>query len=82
MFFVKSLKAPSDHFNIYQYVHFANNSTRSASSSKLVHARQTSSIHHHFYFSKILRLWNHMPIIDLSLSTKRIKIQLTLIPME
>ena len=78
MFFVKSLKAPSDYFNIYQYVHFANNSTRSASFSKLFHIRPTSSIHHHFYFSRIVRLWNHMPIIDLSLSTKRIKTRLTL----
>ena len=33
MFFVKSLKAPTDHFNIYQHVHFTKNSTRSGASS-------------------------------------------------
>ena len=77
MFFVKSLKAPTDHFNIYQYVHFANNSTRSASSSKLIHRKPASSTHQHFYFNRIVRLWNHMPTIDLSLSIDLIKIQLT-----
>ena len=65
MFFVKSLKAPTARFNIYEYAHFAKSSTRSASSSKLIHAKPISSTQ------------NHMPTIDLSLSTDSIKTQPT-----
>ena len=74
MFFVKSLKEPTNHFDIYQYVYFANNSTRSASFSKLVHRKPASSTHQHFYFNRIVRLWNHMPTVDLTLSTDLIKL--------
>ena len=77
MFFVKSLKAPTDHFNIYQHVHFTKNSTRSGAYSKLVHRKTASSTHQHFYFNRIVRLWNHMPTVDLSVSTDLIKTQLT-----
>ena len=77
MFFVKSLKEPTAHFNIYQYVHFSKSPTRSASSSKLIHTKPVSSIHQHFYFNRIARLWNYMPTIDLSLPTDLIKTKLT-----
>ena len=72
MFFVKSLKAPTARFNICQYgydhVHFAINSTRSASCSKLTHSKPVSSTYHHFYIisKEFIRLWNHMPTVDLS----------------
>ena len=77
MFFVKSLKPPTDHFNIYQHVHFTKNSTKSGASSKLVDRKPASSTHQHFYFNKIVRLWNHMPTVDLSVSTNLIKNRLT-----
>ena len=77
MLFVKYLKAPTDHFNIYQHVHFTKNSTRSGASSKLVHRKPASSTHQYFYFNRIVRLWNHMPTVDLSVSTNLIKTRLT-----
>ena len=77
MFFVKSLKASTDHFNIYQHVNFTKNSTRSGTSSKLTHRKPASSTHQYFYFNRIVRLWNHMPTVDLSISTDLIKTPLT-----
>jgi len=76
MFLMKFLKAPTAYFSIYQYVHFVRNATRSGTSSKLVHTKPTSSVHQHFYFNRIVRLWNHIPTIDLSLPTNLIKRQL------
>jgi len=76
MFLVKSLKIPTDSFNIYHHVHFASNATRSGTSSKLVHTKPSSLAHQHFFFNRIVRLWNHLPTIDLSLPTNLIKKQL------
>ena len=71
IFFIKSLKVPMDHFNIRNYIQFAGNPTRSGTSSKLVHAKALQSSHHHFYFNRFVRLWNHLPDIDTSfLSTQ------------
>ena len=39
--------------------------TRSGTSSKLVHIKTLQSSHHHFYFNRIPRLWNHLPEIDI-----------------
>ena len=66
MFLVKCLKLPSDHFNICHYIKFASSSTRSGSSHKLVHSKSPSSAHQHFFFNRIVRLWNHLPVIDIS----------------
>ena len=67
--FVKSLKAPTDHFNIRRHIQFARNPTRSGVSSKLIQVRGLQPSHYHFYFnrSRIVRLWNHLPEIDTSL---------------
>ena len=43
MFFIKTLKSPSAHFDISKYIQFANHSTRAASMYKLSHHRATSS---------------------------------------
>ena len=32
---------------------------------KLCHPRALSTNHHHFYFNQIVRLCNHMPVIDI-----------------
>ena len=76
IFFVKSLKAPMDHFDIRRHIQFARNPTRSVTSSKLVHIKALQSSHHHFYFNRIVRLWNHLPEIDTSLSIHTIKNQI------
>ena len=71
------MKAPTDHFDIRNHIQFAKNPTRSGTSSKLVHAKALQSSQHHFYFNRIVRLWNHLPVIDTSFSIDTIKNQLT-----
>ena len=77
LFLLKSLKSPSDNFDIRQFVQFTSNSTRSGSSYKLVHLKPATSVHQNFYFTRIVRLWNYLPSIDLSLSIHLTKNHLT-----
>ena len=76
MFFIKTLKFPSSHFDISEYVQFVNHSTRAASTHKLSHLRINSSSYHTSYFNRIIRLWNSLPVIDLTLSLDTIKTQI------
>ena len=57
-----------DHFDTRSHIQFAGNPTRSGTSSKLVRAKALQSSHHHFYFNRNVRLWNHLPEIDTSFS--------------
>ena len=77
LFLIKSLKSPTDNFNIYNYITFARGNTRSGINQKLNHPRTSSVTQHHFYFNRIARLYNYLPVIDLSLSTNTIKYRLT-----
>ena len=75
------LQNPSDHyFNIHDYVQFISSNTRSSSSSKLKCTLSRSSNNHinFFYFNRVVKLWNTLPIIDLSLSFLTIKKNLKL----
>ena len=74
---IKSLKSPTDNFNIYNYITFARGNTRSGINQKLNHPRTSSVTQHHFYFNRIARLYNYLPVIDLSLSTNTIEYRLT-----
>ena len=88
MFLIKSLKNPSTYFNILDFVTFNNiiSNTRSSSNLKLRHSVFKSNIQGHFYFHRLPRLWNSLPLIDTSLSIRSIRAQLritllqTLIP--
>ena len=73
MFLIKSLKSPTDNFNINNHITFASGTTRSGTHRKLVHLRTPTTIQYHFYFNRIVRLYNHFPVIDLSLSINTIK---------
>ena len=75
LFLIKSLKTPSNSFNIYNYVSFNKCNTRS-SSNKLCHKSSNNIIAANSYFYRIPRLWNALPIIDLSLSFSTIKCKL------
>jgi len=75
-FLIKSLNMPTSNFDIRKYIFFNTNTTRSGSHLKLCHPR-TSAINHHFYFNRIVKLWNQLPVIDLSLPPYIIKQQLT-----
>ena len=76
MFLIKSLKSPTDNFNIRNHIAFVSNSTRSGVHQKLVHPKSSSAVHHHFYFNRIVRLYNYLPVINLSLPTNVIKQQI------
>ena len=73
LFLVKCIKEPMDNVNIFNYVEFVSTNTRAASSNKLKHKRCHFSSTHHFYFNRIVRVWNSFPYIDLSLSFQCIK---------
>ena len=73
MFFVNSLKSPTDSFDISSYISFSNSSTRSTMTCKLNHAVSQSVAHRHFYFNRLPRLWNSLPPIDLDASSYYIK---------
>ena len=67
------IKSPTDNFNISNYITFASGTTRSRTHHKLVYFRTSTTIQRHFYFIRIVRLYNHLPVIDLSLSINTIK---------
>ena len=81
MFFIKSVKFPSEKFNILDYVEFTSGSTRSAG-LKLKHNYKSASTNNvmNSYFYRIVRriprLWNSIPIIDLSYPLTTIKFKL------
>ena len=77
MFFVKSYKKPSPHFDIRNFITFSIRLTRSASFFKLVHLRSNTSASYQFYFARLVRLWNSLPVIDITLPDCIIKTKIT-----
>ena len=77
MFLIKSLNTPTDNFDIKNFISFNTNSTRSGSHLKLCHPRTVCTAHHHFCFNRIVRLRNHLSVINLSLPPYVIKQKLT-----
>ena len=78
LFFIKSYKTPYPHFDINNYISMKPFlSTRSSSSSKLVHHNISSTnSNRHFYFCRLPRLWNTLPSINLNFPYMTIKNQL------
>ena len=76
MFFIKSLKSPSSHFNIADFISFNVSNTRSSSYLKLHHSVCKTNIQGHFYFHRIPRLWNSLSLLDTSLSIPSIRARL------
>ena len=64
---VKCLRNPSNNFNICNFVSFTLPCTRSTSSNKLHYNYCRSTTTRLFYFNRIVRLWNALPHINLSL---------------
>ena len=69
IFVIKSLKSPTISFNIYNFIQFHLSSSRLSHASKLIHHRSTNLATHHFFINRVPRLWNVLPIIDMSLPT-------------
>ena len=76
LFFVKCLKFPDPSFDVKDFISFSTSSTRSGSAAKLTHKFSSTSISHHSYFCRLIRIWNSLPPIDLSLSFLSIKQQI------
>ena len=73
LFFVKSVKQPSNHFNILNYVTFSKNRTRSATNNKLLYNYSSNNKIRNSYFNYLPRLWNSLPPINTDLHLNSIK---------
>ena len=67
LFLVKHIKEPSDNYNILDHVRFRASVTRSS----------TTTTARHFYYNRIVRLWNRLPEINLEHSVASIKANVT-----
>ena len=68
----------SPHFDIRDFITFSTQSTISASFLKLVHLRSQISDVYHFYFACLVRFWNSLPAIDITLPDHTIKRKITI----
>ncbi len=72
MFLVIHLKDPVDNFDIKEYITFADHSgstsTRSMTANRLKVRQIRTTLWHHFYFHRVARLWNALPVIDLCIT--------------
>jgi len=75
MFIIRSLKGPTDAFNIYDHVTFHTGSTRSSTHLKLKHVLSRTNSARHLYFNRMPRLWNSLPTTDLDQSTDSVKLR-------
>ena len=78
LFVTKCLQDPKDTIRIHQHVTFINSNTRAGSTNKLCHRFARLNSTRHFYFFRIVRLWNYIPndIMDLTLSLHTNKVRL------
>ncbi len=73
LFFISCIKDPSYKFPLMNYFSFSTSSTCSNSFYKLNHISFVSTLHHNSYVNRLPRLWNALPIIDISKSLTKIK---------
>ena len=73
LFFIKSIKLPSDYFNILHFASFSSSNTRSSSHNKLNHKYSRSNKIRNSYFVRLQRLWNSLPPIEINQSFSSIK---------
>ncbi len=74
IFQVNSLKNPSHrHFNVLNFVKIQDSNTRTSDKLSVKHTRSATKFDQQFYFNRIPRLWNKLPLVDLSLSSNTIK---------
>ena len=64
LFAIKSIKSPTNQFNINNYIKFSTISTRSGTSNKLKPPYHINNTSRHSYFHRIPYLWNSMPTFD------------------
>ena len=69
LFAIKSFKTFTNNFDIFQHLQF----NESGTNTKLRHKTSSNAISANSYFCRLPRLWNALPIIDLTLSISVIK---------
>jgi len=69
IFLIKSIKFPSDSFNIKDFVIFISGNTRLANNHKLQHTRSSNVLNN----NRIARIWNVLPVVDCNLCIPTIK---------
>ena len=77
LFFIKSHKHLSPHFDINNYITFSHSVTRSSSNNKLLYLHSTCNSDRHFYFCRLPRLRNALPQINLESPINIIKHKFT-----
>ena len=73
---IKNLQNPGDNFNIYDHISFASSNTRSATTNKLKYNYRQTTATRHYYFNRVVRLWNSLPPFNLSQPYVSIKRQI------
>ena len=69
IFFLKSVRAPSS-FDILSFVSFSNSvPDHSSSTNKLKYPLTSTTLSSHFYFNRLPRILNQLPVIEDNLST-------------
>lgn len=77
LFIVKCLQDPPDNFNVLEYISFTRNNTRSSTKKRMEYKYKRTTIGRHYYFNRIVRLWNALPDLDLQRPIGIIKNKLT-----
>ena len=73
---IKLMKDPPNNFNITDYISFVSTSTRAATMNRIkrsIPLKPRLNTTRHFYFNRVVRLWNTIPNIDLQLPFNSIK---------
>ena len=81
IFCLKSLKSPSTHFNIHNYIKFATGPIWSSTFNNLEHQLALNNVTRHSYLYRLTRLWNSLPPIDCTLSISTNKQMIFFFPL-
>ena len=73
MFLLKCLKDPEDNFNIYRHITFVSSGTCATAHNQLRSNYNRTSTTRHFYFNRLVKLWQQY--LSLSLGTHKTHLQ-------
>ena len=69
IFVIKYLNNPTSYFDIHNFIEFHSSTSRLSQAIKLIHHRPSNLVTPHFFFNGVLRLWNVIPVIHVTLPT-------------
>ena len=73
LYLVKCIQNPPENINLLDYITFGKTPTRFGSKNKLQVKHTYTSNARHFYFHRVVRLWNALPYINLHLPFDKIR---------